>query len=248
MRLIVPGCDRVPDCRNSFKMASILVYKKLVKKGAESYIHDGIFLGREILIKERRPKPYRHSELDARLRKSRIKAEIKVLRSLKDKSIKVPSVLAHDALRFAFAMGKISGDLLHEVLANKGEEECTRACEKLGEQTGMMHQQNIYHGDLTPYNVIVDAAEGMDVYLIDFGLAGFSHDIEKYASDLLVLQQTLEGLFPRKHRSFFDSFKRGYTAVFKEESDSFQIYQKMEKILLRGRYVSRKKRKEAGMI
>jgi TP53 regulating kinase-like protein len=238
--------NRLPDPMISFKMSEVLLYKELLRKGAEAYIHEGTFLGKEVLIKERRSKTYRHPELDVKLRKSRIKSEIKVMRDLKEGDVNVPSVLAHDASHSAFAMERILGKLLHEVLTTKPRVKGINACEKLGEQAGKMHQQDIYHGDLTPFNAIVSESEEKDVYLIDFGLAGFSHDIEKYASDLLVLQQTLEGLYPVEYESFFNAFKSGYTETFGVKSN--RVFNQLEKILLRGRYVSRKKRKKAGMV
>ena len=49
--------------------------KRLLFQGAESKVYIQDFLGKEILVKERFKKHYRHSELDSYLTKERIRAE-----------------------------------------------------------------------------------------------------------------------------------------------------------------------------
>lgn len=48
---------------------------KVLFQGAESKIYTKTYLGREMLVKERFQKHYRHPELDNYLTKERIKAE-----------------------------------------------------------------------------------------------------------------------------------------------------------------------------
>ena len=94
----------------------VLIYERILSKGAEAYIYQGRFLGEDVIIKERKPKPYRHLDLDKKLRKGRIRAEMRVLNALSSRGANVPEVLAYDASRHAFVMDKIDGQILQLIL------------------------------------------------------------------------------------------------------------------------------------
>ncbi len=59
----------------------------LIRQGAEARLHQGNFLGQEVVVKERFSKAYRHQELDAQLTRDRHRAEVRAL--LKCKQIGV---------------------------------------------------------------------------------------------------------------------------------------------------------------
>ena len=84
------------------------------------------------------------------------------------------------------------GQLLH--LASLGKE--------IGRKVGILHQNEIIHGDLTTSNMIL----GSEIYFIDFGLSFFSTKIEDMAVDLHLLKQALES----KH---YEIFEKCFSAV-----------------------------------
>lgn len=231
---------------NTVYAKEILIYERILNKGAEAYIHQGKFQGEDVIIKERKPKPYRHLDLDKKLRKGRIRAEMRVLKALSSQGVNVPGILAYDASRDAFVMEKIDGQMFQSILEDFSIKESTFACEKFGAQTGLIHKNGIHHGDLTPFNAILSTANGTEVFIIDFGLSGFSNDLDVQATDLMVLKSTLAGHFPEIHGVLFDSFRSGYCGTVGNKRCE-QVFNQMHKINLRGRYSSRSERKDAGM-
>ncbi|MHA1168806.1 MAG: KEOPS complex kinase/ATPase Bud32 [Candidatus Hodarchaeales archaeon] len=233
------------DKINTVSMDEILIYGNIINKGAEAYIYQGKFLDTDVIIKERKPKPYRHPDLDKRLRKGRIRAEMRVLNALLSKGVNVPEILAYDSNRQAFAMEMLEGQTLQSFLETVPVTQSTIACENFGFQTGLIHSGGIHHGDLTPFNAITFYNNGLKVYIIDFGLSGFTVDLDTHATDLMVLKSTLEGYFPEKHGAFFESFRKGYCQSVGSKRCE-QVFDQMSKIKLRGRYASREDRKELG--
>ena len=59
---------------------------KLIQQGAEARIYFLDYIGFPAVCKERFVKTYRHPQLDERLTKSRMKAEVKAIYHLKNKS------------------------------------------------------------------------------------------------------------------------------------------------------------------
>lgn len=52
---------------------------ELMKQGAEARLYETKFQGKTVIVKERFAKNYRHPELDKRLTKERLRAELKGL-------------------------------------------------------------------------------------------------------------------------------------------------------------------------
>jgi TP53 regulating kinase-like protein len=50
---------------------------ELSGQGAEARLYKGKYLDREVMVKERFPKTYRHPDLDDRLTKERLRAELR---------------------------------------------------------------------------------------------------------------------------------------------------------------------------
>lgn len=96
------------------------------------------------VIKERVPKSYRHPALDASLRKARSRKEYKMLKKAAS-LIPVPEVAFGDDEMII--MQKIEGPQVKEVLS-------VELAEVIGEQLGILHKNNIIHGDLTTSNMI----------------------------------------------------------------------------------------------
>ena len=58
---------------------------ELLHEGAEATVTEGFWLGRKAVLKSRRPRAYRHPDLDRRLTKQRLSVEARVLSKLSDR-------------------------------------------------------------------------------------------------------------------------------------------------------------------
>ncbi|MEM4834081.1 MAG: Kae1-associated kinase Bud32, partial [Thermosphaera sp.] len=96
----------------------------------------------------------------------------------------------------------------------------------------------IYHGDLTLSNTIYS---GEKVFIIDFGLAGYSDDVEEYAIDLHLLNRNLLAMYPSLADRFMASFLHSYRDNFKGSFE--EVKNRFLEIRVRGRYVDRELRK-----
>ncbi|OYT37933.1 MAG: Kae1-associated kinase Bud32 [Desulfurococcales archaeon ex4484_58] len=207
--------------------------------GAEAIIFKGVFLGRDVVVKQRIPKPYRHAMFDKIFRYSRTKTEAKVLAKLYSAGLYVPALVLVDLVNYIIVMEYIQGVKLSEIINELDEEKLRKYAYTLGLQVGIMHSLNIYHGDLTLSNILVEEDK---VYIIDFGLAGFSNDVEEYAIDLHLLKRNLLAIAPDKTEVFFKEFLEGYKRNYRRDYN--EVIERLEEIRLRGRYVEeRLKRK-----
>ncbi|MEM5828049.1 MAG: KEOPS complex kinase/ATPase Bud32 [Candidatus Aenigmatarchaeota archaeon] len=183
----------------------------------------------EIIIKRRVEKKYRIKELDEKIRKDRNKKEIKLLKEVRRIGINVPKVIEESD--FWFSMEYIDGRKLKDVLNENNYEFFST---ELGKIIGLLHKNNIVHGDLTLSNLLVD--DENRIWLIDFGLGEFTTSLEKKAEDLLTLLYSIKSSYPQLTevfiKTFFDSYKRVY-------EDGEKVMERMKKILQRGRYVIR---------
>ena len=107
---------------------------------------------------------------------------------------------------------------------------------ELGNQIGILHSNEIIHGDLTVFNVIVNSQK--KTCIIDFGLAKISVELEAKADDLLTFYSTLKAI-NLEFQNLFESFLQGYLKVY---SEGKKTYQQMKKIQSRARYIAREER------
>jgi Kae1-associated kinase Bud32 len=190
-------------------------------QGAEAII----ILDKNNIIKNRVRKSYRIQILDEKIRKSRTKAEAKIIKKL-EKIIPVPKIIKTDdkqEIIMQFINGKKLSDNLESLNYKK-------ICKLIAENITKMHDQGIIHGDLTTSNMIYNEKENK-VYFIDFGLAFHSQKIEDKAVDLHLLQQALEA----KH---FTIWKECYKIILDNyRPEKYQdILQRIKVIESRGRY------------
>ena len=219
----------------------ILKINQILTKGSEAYIYSGEFLGDKVIIKERRPKKYRHPELDLTIRSDRMKLETRILNTALNSSIPVPVVLGVYPEKFLLILEYIKGEPLGKFLKkdfpNKGEK-VRDFFYKIGILTGKLHKLNIIHGDLTIYNIIV---RNNNLVLIDFGLSFITDDIEPLASDLYTFESTLRAYAPKEVEIWFSFFQDGYMKSY-EQADL--VLQQFQDILSRGRYIKRSQSEE----
>lgn len=201
--------------------------RKLIAIGAEARIYEQG--GR--IIKDRVRKGYRIKEIDERLRKSRNKIEAKILRALLANKINVPRVLKEE--RFELIIEKINGEKLRDYFSKKlASNEISSLSFEFGEMVGQMHNLDIFHGDLTTSNVIREKRSGK-LFLIDFGLSGFSRGVEERAVDLHLFRECLTSRHIDIKDLVWEKFLDGYKKNCRELE---LILKRFSEVELRGRY------------
>lgn len=197
---------------------------KEIAEGAEAKI----FVEGDKVIKNRIKKEYRIKEIDDSLRKFRTRREAKVFEKLEGK-IPIPKLMHYSDKYMKIEMGFVKGKKLRDVLNIKNAKQL---CGIVGKQIGVMHDNDIIHGDLTTSNMIL-SDEDKQIYFIDFGLSFFSSKTEDKAVDLHLLKQTLESKHHTTWRECFDAALSGYKKTCKDAAD---IIKRLEKVEARGRY------------
>lgn len=195
----------------------------VIARGAEAVITK---TGNTI-IKDRIEKPYRHPELDKKIRKLRTRAESKILQKANN-LINTPKVISSDEIKSEIQMQYIQGKKLAD---NLEKTKYQKVCENIGKQLAKLHDNNIIHGDLTTSNLILNKKENK-VYFIDFGLSFHSTRIEDRAVDLHLIKQALEAKHPSIYENAYDSIIKGY----KTSKNAKQTISQLEKVEKRGRY------------
>ena len=170
------------------------------------------------IIKDRIPKNYRHKEIDEKLRTSRTKREAKILEKLKGIA---PQLLRTE--NTLLEMEYVEGELLREILTKN-----PLLAKKIGEKTGIIHDKNIVHGDLTTSNIILD--KNQEIKFIDFGLSSISHKVEDKAVDLHLFLEAVESKHYAAKEKIWLAFMEGYNPVNKKE-----ILERLEVVEKRGR-------------
>ena len=209
---------------------------KEITKGAEAIISSGTFLDLPIIIKNRVPKLYRHSKIDSTIRLHRLRSEAKIMSIAWKIGVNLPSLVGIDIQSYSLIIELIKGKLLFEVLDTtpmKGLQEIFTA---IGNQIGILHSNEIIHGDLTVFNVIIQTDK--EICIIDFGLAKISVELEAKADDLLTFYSTLKAIH-LEFQILFDCFLQGYLST---NSEGEKTYQQMKKIQSRARYIAREER------
>lgn len=187
-----------------------------LSKGAEAYI----YVDKDNLVKERKTKNYRISEIDSKIIKSRTKRESTALKKCNEHNIPTPKLIDFNSNKIT--MSFIRGKTLSLYKDEKYYKEAGLILAKL-------HTINLCHGDFTPNNLIVNS-QNDEVYVIDFGLCEFSTYIEKKATDIRVMKDSL------KDDELFKQFLESYMSNYPEGDKVYERYIKNES---RGRYKER---------
>ncbi|MBO3762939.1 MAG: Kae1-associated serine/threonine protein kinase [Candidatus Brockarchaeota archaeon] len=203
---------------------------KLIYRGAEAELWLGTWLNIRVVLKKRIRKGYRVNELDEELIKSRTLKEASLLYEAKIAGIKTPYVLHVNPVKGWIVMSFVEGKSLTEVIQEENEE----LLDRVGRDIYLMHSSKIYHGDLTPSNIIVVNCEP---YFIDFGLGEKAIDIEKFAEDLNVLQKSLQSKLGDDYHKKWNTIVNGY--ITKGGEVAKEIVKRLDEINKRGRYKKR---------
>lgn len=214
--------------------------ERILSRGAEAVIYLTEINSVKIVVKQRIGKPYRHSLFDHEFRFYRTKNEAKILTDLYLNKVRVPAPLFIDLKNYIIAMEYIEGEKLIDIIHSLNREDLVKYAEELGEQIGLIHNLEIYHGDFTLGNILLSSRDNK-LYIIDFGLAGYSRDIEEYAIDLHLMRRNLLAVDPDIYSLFFNKLLYGYSKVFNKYE---LVFKRLEEIKLRGRYVEERLKKK----
>lgn len=194
-----------------------------MKKGAEADIYITEWAGKKAVSKVRAPKPYRHPELDAAIRKHRTIHEASFISAAKTAGVMTPFVHFVDPASAEIIMEFVEGDNVRDAITPD-------LCYEMGRYAAMVHASNIIHGDLTTSNFIVNKK----LVLLDFGLSYYSERTEDMATDVRLIKE----VFTSAHiaiKKAFPRFAEGYASVAgKKRTD--KILKNVKEIEQRGRY------------
>jgi Kae1-associated kinase Bud32 len=199
----------------------------LIKIGAEARLRLIDWKGKRAVEKFRVPKGYRVSTLDERLRTSRIRTEVKLMTEARSLGISVPVIYDVDVVENKIVMEHIEGKQAKEIIGSGAQAD--DLCRGIGRIVGVLHGNDIVHGDLTTSNMLV--SDG-NIYLIDFSLGRKSQGVEDKGVDLHLLKEA----FSSAHSDRFHLFNHvldGYKAEY-EMADA--VVERMTAIEGRGRY------------
>ncbi len=213
---------------------------ELVYKGAEAYLYKTVFLETEVIVKYRLPKPYRDPLLDKRIRRDRTILEARIILRLKELGIPVPTLFMVDPERALLIIEYIRGQRLKELIDKLSIKVIEKYINIIGKNVGIMHKNGIVHGDLTTSNIIV---RDNIPFIIDFGLAQYSEELEDQGVDIHLFLRSLESTHPRYVNRLFNAFITGYEEAVGSQK-KILVLEKVREIRMRGRYVEERRLKK----
>jgi Kae1-associated kinase Bud32 len=187
---------------------------KLIAQGAEAKIYESD--GK--IVKDRIKKSYRLPEIDLKLRRTRTRAEARLIRMADRAGVPVPKILEVDEKNMKLEIEKIEGSKVRDVLTPE-------MCKSIGKELLKLHKANIVHGDLTTSNMILC---GKAVVLIDFGLSQYSEKVEDKAVDLHLFKECLKS----KHFDIWLASWKQFLSAYKSKP----VLDQLKKVELRGKY------------
>jgi Kae1-associated kinase Bud32 len=190
-----------------------------ISNGAEANVYRSNILGIDCIVKVRQKKLYRIQFLDDQIREQRTKIEARILTLSHSYGINVPPLLL--VSKYGITMGFINGKLLSEIDGNTNV-----YLKDAGILLGMLHNNNIAHGDFTPANIMVFNKE---LFIIDFGLSEIIDSVEQKALDILLMKRSIS---QKGFGIFISSYKKSSKA-------HKLIIKKLNELEMRGRYQQR---------
>lgn len=218
------------------KLSSDIEKEKIIRKGAEASLYYGHWFGKEVIFKYRIPKKYRDEELDNKIRTERTLNEARALIKVKNYGINVPQVFEIDSSNSTIIMQYIQGHKLKDILPDLDNDHKIKYFYEIGRVAAILHKNGHIHGDITTSNIILTPNE--NIFLIDFGLHGYSDTIEDKSVDLHLLKRVLISSHGKDYKYCFNAFLEGYKSEYSKTSMEYQeIIKNIEVIETRGRYV-----------
>lgn len=182
--------------------------EKTLHEGAEATVTAGSWLGKAAVLKMRRPRGYRHPDLDRSLTRQRLSVEARVLARLQSSEFPSPALFDLDLEEGWMLLSRIDGRPLYDALNDTSVDDASMV--NVGALIRRLHEMDISHGDMTTHNILTDAAGSLS--LIDFGLARISPELEHLGLDLQVLNECLTASHS-EHEGAVQSMLDGYLAA-----------------------------------
>jgi Kae1-associated kinase Bud32 len=202
---------------------------EIIRRGAEAEIRRDIWLGRDVIVKSRVPKAYRHADLDRALRASRTRNEARLINEARQVGVPTPVIYDIDLLNAEITMEEVHGPRVKDVLDHADPVEVKELCQKMGHLIALLHKGGIVHGDLTTSNMIMS---GGRMWFIDFSLGTRSATVEEKGVDLHLLKEA----FQSAHSTLLPMFPIILEAYRQNYEGAEEMIRKMKEIEGRGRY------------
>jgi len=196
--------------------------------GAEARLDSARWMDRDVVVKQRVVKGYRHPTLDRSLQSFRIKNEARLMLEARRAGIPVPIIYSLDFEGSKIVMEEVPGARVKDALQDTSVDG-ERVCRRIGEIAGRLHANDIVHGDLTTSNMLLN---GDRIVLIDFSLGQKSSELEDKGVDMHLLEEA----FHSAHHSraeLYEIVKGAYSRTYAGGSN---VLRKVKEIEKRGRY------------
>ncbi len=204
-----------------------LEWNEVITKGAEAEVWKGRWKERDVIIKKRVKKGYRHPRLDNMIRKTRVRKEAKLLTEARSLGVPVPVIYDLDEVKTLLIIKYFEGERVMDCI----EEGIDVDLEKVGEYIGKLHEEGITHGDLTTSNILFDEKKRKHCF-IDFSLGEEESSKELMAVDLHLLRQALVSVHDDPLELFSETVE-GYKNCCSFHNEVLDWIEKIEE---RGRY------------
>lgn len=197
--------------------------------GAEARLDSSVWMGRDVVVKQRVVKGYRHPTLDRSLQTSRIRNEARLLMEARRAGIAVPVIYSVDYANNRIVMEEVKGARVKDALNQLPEPEAREVCGKIGEIAARLHASDIVHGDLTTSNMLL---EGERIVLIDFSLGSKTSELEDKGVDMHLLEEAFHSAHHQRS-GLYEVVKSSYV---REYPQGDAVLKKVREIEKRGRY------------
>jgi TP53 regulating kinase-like protein len=197
--------------------------------GAEARLDSSSWMGRDVVVKQRVVKGYRHPSLDRAIQTSRIKNEVRLMLEARKAGIAVPIIYSVEYADNRIVMEEIKGVRVKDALNELPRNEAEGVCAKIGEIAARLHSNDLVHGDLTTSNMLL---EGRRIVLIDFSLGSRTSELEDKGVDMHLLEEAFHSAHHQRSH-MYDIVKSSY-AQANPEGDL--VLKKVREIEKRGRY------------
>jgi len=200
--------------------------------GAEAFLFEEQWFDFDVIKKVRVPKSYRIKDIDSELRRSRTITESKLLAAAKNVGVHTPTIFEIDLEETSIIMERVEGQLVKEWLKSSLDlEEQKKLVKLIGKNVGILHSNDIIHGDLTTSNII---KQGEKIFFIDFGLGKFSQAIEDKAVDILLMKKCFTSTHTKYDKEYFFAFQEGYLTTM---SQAVSVFRRAAKAEARARHL-----------
>ncbi len=215
---------------------------EIIHLGAEAEVSTGTWYGRAAIQKTRRPRGWRHPDLDKSLTNRRLTNEVKLTIWLSSNNAPVPAIWDVDLQEARIIMEKIEGRPLIDVLKDSSHDDDTLL--NVGRSIRVLHRNAINHGDLSTNNIII--TDDNKAIIIDLGLAVRDYELEGYGVDLHVLHEIFRASHPEIENAM-ELVLEGYESLDDELGDpdkapggyppkASDVVKRLEQIMTRVRY------------